>query len=349
MRKPNIVIADEDCSYIAALENKFVEELGDKAEIEIITEKEYFNTYFGTPRTVEIMAVSEKMYSNELLKHDIANLFVLTDELENGATQNLSIENVYKYTGMAELFNELVYKSRSVLYAREKQEIETKVIALYAASGGTGKTLLGMGLAKYLANNHKKVFYLNTESIQSFGGYLKDASVLTMEAHQAMALDDKTIYRNMGHFFRNEGFSYLPPFGLTLSNYNMGYKIYEYFIQGIKQSREYEYVIVDVDAGFADERLGLLQMSDYNVVVMKQDMSSVLKTEVLLRCIALQDSEKTIFVCNQYDESTRNYYLESELRRMMSMTEYIERVEEADIDKMIVQKGMQKLAYLFME
>lgn len=46
MSKPLIVIADMDTAYLAELENKFLVELGDRAELEIISDPEYLNSFF---------------------------------------------------------------------------------------------------------------------------------------------------------------------------------------------------------------------------------------------------------------------------------------------------------------
>ena len=47
MSKPLIVIADMDTAYLAELENKFLVELGDRAELEIISDPEYFEQFFS--------------------------------------------------------------------------------------------------------------------------------------------------------------------------------------------------------------------------------------------------------------------------------------------------------------
>ena len=46
MGKPRIIIADTDLNYITLLELKFVEELFDKVNLEMITDKEYFDSLF---------------------------------------------------------------------------------------------------------------------------------------------------------------------------------------------------------------------------------------------------------------------------------------------------------------
>ena len=52
MSKPLIVIADMDTAYLAELENKFLVELGDRAELEIISDPEYFEPVSYTHLTL---------------------------------------------------------------------------------------------------------------------------------------------------------------------------------------------------------------------------------------------------------------------------------------------------------
>ena len=79
MSKPLIVIADMDTAYLAELENKFLVELGDRAELEIISDPEYFEQFFSNPVTAEIVAVNENLYTNALQRQDIQNLFILSE------------------------------------------------------------------------------------------------------------------------------------------------------------------------------------------------------------------------------------------------------------------------------
>ena len=133
MSKPLIVIADMDTAYLAELENKFLVELGDRAELEIISDPEYFEQFFSNPVTAEIVAVNENLYTNALQRQDIQNLFILSEHQEQGRTEELSVSRVYKYYGIKELYNELTYKSQERLEGKESGKRETTIIALYSA------------------------------------------------------------------------------------------------------------------------------------------------------------------------------------------------------------------------
>ena len=81
MAKPRIIIADTDISYIIPLQLKFVEEFFEKVEIEIITDKEYYNQLFSTPQKADILIVSEELYDVSLQRHNIGNIFLMTEQI----------------------------------------------------------------------------------------------------------------------------------------------------------------------------------------------------------------------------------------------------------------------------
>ena len=47
MQSISVVLIDSDTKFMEGLEWKLLEELGEKAEIESITEQEYFEEYFA--------------------------------------------------------------------------------------------------------------------------------------------------------------------------------------------------------------------------------------------------------------------------------------------------------------
>lgn len=349
MSKPLIVIADTDENYLETLEYKFLETLDEKITLEIISDYDYYMEFFSTPRTAEMVVVDEKLYARDLQKHNIANLFVLTEEIESGNTEELDITHIFKYSGIKEIFNELIYRSKDKLLGDEQEKKETQVISLYSAIGGTGKTSLSLGLAECLVQNHQKVLYINTESIQAFAYYLRDKSGMSNDGYRAIR-DDKTyIYRNIRHFIRKEGFYYVPPFLTTLDSLNLDDSIYSTMVTGAKESREYDFVIVDIEAGYSKAKMELLQRSDKIIMVMQQDAVSLIKTEYILRNIDLQDGEKYLFVCNKYQENMENAYFDSQMQKKFPINEYIENVTTKidSVEQLSRLNGIQKLAYMF--
>ena len=47
MKKPVVVLADTDIKIITTLELRFLEEYDDKIDLQVITDREYFDEYFA--------------------------------------------------------------------------------------------------------------------------------------------------------------------------------------------------------------------------------------------------------------------------------------------------------------
>lgn len=349
MSKPLVVIADRDENYLATFEYKFLEQFDDKIELEIISDEEYFNTFFSTPRTAEILVVGEDWYNRELHRHNIANLFIFTEENESGATEELTVTRIYKYTGIKEIFNELTYRSRDKLYQGADAQKETMIISFYSAIGGSGKTSLSLGLAEELANNHKRVLYINTESIQVFAHYMDDKVGMSNDGYRALRDDLNHTYNNIKHFVRRKNFAYIPPFMATLDALNLSSSVFVNMVKTAKESKEYDFIVVDIEAGYSRTRTELLEISDKVIMVMLQDKMSLLKTEYILQNIDFRDREKYLFICNKYQESKTNAYFESALQKQFPLHEYVELVEEqmVDVERLGKLSGIQKIAYMF--
>lgn len=349
MSKPLVVIADRDENYLATFEYKFLEQFDDKIELEIISDENYFNTFFSSPKTAEIVVVGEDWYSRDLHRHNISNVFVFTEEYETGSTEELTVTRIYKYTGIKEIFNELTYRSRDMLYQGADAKKETMIISFYSAIGGSGKTSLSLGLAESLAYNHQRVLYVNTESIQVFAHYLNERTGMSNDGYRALRDDLNHTYHNIKHFIRRENFSYIPPFMNTLDALNLSSQVFVNLVETAKESKDYDFIIVDIEAGYSRTRTELLEISDKVIMVMLQDKMSLYKTEYILQNIDFRDREKYLFICNKYEENKANAYFESALQKQFPLHEYVELVEEpmVNVKRLGELSGIQKIAYMF--
>ena len=77
MARPRVIVADTDESYVIPLQKKFAELFADKIDLEIITDKDYFNQLFSLSQHADILLVSDTLYNSGLKKHDIRHLMIL--------------------------------------------------------------------------------------------------------------------------------------------------------------------------------------------------------------------------------------------------------------------------------
>lgn len=350
MERPLIVLADTDENYLSTIEYKLLELSEDEVvEFEFISDPAYLKTFFSTPRTAEIVAVDETLYTSELQKHNINHLYVFTRDNETHEGEETNIAYIFKYKSSKEIINELVSSIRPILTKQKKDFETTKLISLYAASGGTGKSSIGIGLAACLAQNFRKVLYINTEVVQSFGYYLRDDSSLPAEAYRILREHSKNMYSNVKHFIRREGFAYFPPITTMLDSLNIDFSIYTQLIRGAKESKEYDIIIVDLESGYAPSRMEIMQNSDKVIMVTRQDGLSKFKLEYLIRNIDVYDKEKYLFLCNMYDRGKENAFVGTQIKGQISLDDYIEYNEETidSIQDLLKMSDIQKLSNIF--
>lgn len=350
MAKPRIIIADTDESYIAPLQLKFVEDFFEKVDLEIISNEKYFEAMFSTPQQVDILIVSEELFSPAMQRHNIAHIFVMTEQYEDEQTADLNVNHIFKYTSIKEIFNEITGKSAVTLQLGEKTKKETQVVVFYSACGGTGKTTIAMGVCASLTKNYKRVFYVNASRLQVFQHMLENHSSITAtDVYAKLASATDTIYSDIKHVVRKELFSYLPPFKAALMSLGISYSIYEKIILSAKKSGEYDVIVVDTDVTFDEEKAKILNIADKVVVVTKQCISAVLATNILVANINGVNPEKYIFVCNDFDKESNNALISPNISLKFTVSDYVEHFnhcEDMMPDDLSKESSIQKTAFL---
>lgn len=350
MAKPRIIIADTDINYIIPLQLKFVEDYFELVDLEIITDEDCFNELFSTPQNAEILIVSEELYKQSVQRHNISHTFLMTEQYEEDQTVDLRVNFIFKYTSIKEIFNEITGKSADVLNIKREYKQETEVVLFYSASGGTGKTTLAMGVAASLTKNYKRVLYVNAARLQSFHHFLENKATITeTEVYARLTNPTESIYHEIKHVLRKEIFNYLPPFKAALMSLGLQYSVYEKFILSAKKSGDYDFIVVDADVTFDEEKAQLLNLADKVVVVTKQSMAAVSSTNVLVSNINGISSDKYIFICNDFDKQADNALISPNISLKFTISDYVEHFRYFDSmkpDDLSKEGCIQRTAFL---
>lgn len=350
MGKPRIIIADRDFDYIVPLQLRFVEEFFEQVNLEIITDPEYFEKLFSTPQTVDILIVSEDLYNPSLQKHNIQRIFLMMEQYEENQTCELNINRIYKYTSVKEVFNEIIGKSSGVLKVENGKKTEPQLILVYSASGGVGKTTVAMGMAACLTQNYKRVLYINASWLQSFQWMLQNRTAITSkEVYSQLMNNHESIYESIKHVLRKEIFTYLPPFKSSLISLGLNYEVYERIALSAMKSKEYDYVIVDADSEFDEDKASLINQADKVIIVTNQTPGSVYSTNLLVSNINGINTDKYLFVCNDFVSDNYNALISPESNLKFTVSDYIERINNSgglNIESLIHVDGLQRVSFL---
>jgi cellulose biosynthesis protein BcsQ len=234
-----------------------------------------------------------------------------------------SIPYVFKYQPL----NQLVTKLFSIYYEGCKSKtsifnpLHSKVISIFSSTGGCGKTTVAMNLVRQLNARHKKVFYLNLESISSAELFIhmpdedQFAQILYYAKTQANVLPqklDEFIIHNT-----DIGCDYIHP----LSNYkdvdDIEQQDIETLIQSLLERSHYDFIVIDLDSTLHPKNWGSFLKSDYIVWLLSDDIQCRLKTNKIWKGLtdlyAMKPVEflsKTYFTINKFVGTLINDFAE---------------------------------------
>lgn len=307
MGKPRVVLMDEDLGYITAFETKFLEELGTAIDLELITDRGYAREFLSMPHDIEVLIVSEGFYEDELQRQNAAHTFVLSEREDTGGTARLDVERLFKYTSLNLLFNR-VMSSSPLLRPQVPGAMDTRVFLFYSPVGGSGKTTCAIATAALLQETYKRVLFVQAEYVQTFGFFLDDAKMAPLSMADEMGRACGHEFDTMEPFIVSDCFDYLPPLKQGILAFGIGFDYFASFVASARDSGHYDYIIVDTDSVFNDEKSALFSLADKIVVPVTQTASSRYKTERFLDGLDAASSEKTLLICNKYDNRADNAF-----------------------------------------
>ena len=347
MAKPRIILADTDEGYLLALETRFVQEFFGEIHLEIITDHGYFVKLFSTPQQADIVVVSEDMFDESLLRHEIGNLFLLSEKYDSAFDDIPGVHPIFKYSSTNIVFTEITGRSGNVVASRNYVTKQTQIVSICSAVGGVGKTTLAMGMSAALANNYKKILYIGAQKLQTFQRLLNDPSPISgTDIYEKLSVAGDGIFRQIQHTIRKEQFAYLPPFKAPLMSLGLSFNIFNKIILAAKRTNEYDVIVVDISADMDLDLLKLLEQSDRVFVITDQSEASAYATDLWSESIHGIDSEKYEFICTKYKVDEPNAYLKSGRTAITEYIDYILMCDTLKTSQLSESSEIQKIAYL---
>lgn len=350
MAKPRIIIADSDINYIIPLQMKFAEDMFEKADIELITDREYFQKLFSNPQHADILIISEEFYEQSLKRHSISHVFLMTEQYEEEKTENLEVNCIFKYTSLKEIFNEIMGKSAGVLNFTAKKKQSAQIVLVCSASGGTGKTTVAMGLSASLTKNYKRVLYINASRLHSFQFMLENTvPINSTEVYAKLTVAGENVYSEIKHTIRKELFHYLPPFKTALMSMGLKYAMYEKIAIAAKKSGDYDFIVVDSDVAFDEDMASLISIADKVVVVTSQTMAAVAATNVWVSNVNGVHEDKYVFLCNDFCKEKDNALISPSIKLKFNVSDYVEHFSSVVAQKpelLSKESSIQRAAFL---
>lgn len=348
MEQIKILFIDVEEEYLMRLVMKFIEVLGDKVDIMMITDLEYLQQYLNEPHVINILIIKDNLYNKQFERLSINDIYYLS-ESDISVDRFVTQRNViYKYSSIEHIYTKIASLSGIDTVDAENTH-KGQIIMIYSPIGGCGKTYTAIGISKALAVLNKKVLYLNVESVQDFNYYLQDKSYVSKEFEQAMIKQSaENLMEQFRDAMKSDEFDYLPPFEQSTIALNISLPSYQQLLKNIKDLGIYDFIIVEISSEFTQDNVVYMGMADRVLIVANQDSFSTFKLERFLKNIDYEGQDKFKIICNLYEEDKENYLVDQRHEKKYEILECIRKEETQDLNKTMdqyIESGFQKIAY----
>lgn len=283
MNKLKIVLYTEDETYASFFSNFMINpENGNKYTAKIFTNLDSFRE--NTRNQKQHILLTDADVNSEDVKV-FEQIIKISDTNNQSESGNLVL---FKYQPLKDLMSQVIahyymQSGKAVRIVDGKQR--ESVITFYSASGGTGKTLFSLCLAKHLALLEKKVFYLNLELLHTTYLYFKEEKPSSAEVLYYLKNNPERLVPKIESLKSRDALSNIDYFALPTNPEEMEIitrNEVETFIQALKQTKNYDYIIIDLDSSLHVRNSTSLDISDEIFWILSTDETSFERTKNML-------------------------------------------------------------------
>ncbi|MGX7417493.1 AAA family ATPase [Carnobacterium gallinarum] len=286
MKNIKIILADQERDYVVKFK-EYLESQEGKNRFELIsaTTKEAFET-LAKSENFDLLLATPYFFDSSLV-HEIPIVIGLDDHTKKN---NWDFPLIEKYQSLTKLIGEVL-----ALYFEKIEQTEyfianngdTKIISTFSSTAGAGKTIFALNLANELTKLNLNVLYLNLETIHSTALFLKDDTDMRQSSELIYFTQKKSTlllskiekYKKRDSYLNFDYFDFInnPAEMLEMKSEEI-----HYLLGILKSSDVYDYVIVDLDSQLHERNLEVLQASQKIVWLVKNDVTSIFKSEHML-------------------------------------------------------------------
>ncbi len=324
-----ILVALEDESYGMSLAMKFYSELDDNIFVILVTDLEYLRSYInGGFSSDNIAIVGSEFYQQGINFSIFENLVILSDEETESSSLEATTIHINKYLGVNYIYESVIGRTTLKQVVKSNNIKTTSVIAVYSPVGGSGKTTIAYGISYALTKTYKKVLYVNMEELQAFGYLFENVEYMDIDMEKKISQEDGELSFYTDRITKKWVFDYIPPTRMPMPALGLTKKNYIHMIEEIKNTNEYDYIVVDMTSNFSVDEATVINHSNKTVCVVTQDESSQYRMKRLLEGMDTSDTSKFMFVCNKYQNTAHNQPGSIDEQGICHIKEYIDFIPE---------------------
>lgn len=295
MIKRQMILADSDSVYLERLANYFMEK-APQLELKIFTDKYLLKEYLENAGD-DILVADESFIDPEIKISSSISVCLALSTSMNPVPGFICIR---KYQKTENLLNEILLR-----YAEETDSADviqgsshTKIAVFFSPAGGTGKTVLSLGMAASASMTGMKVLYLNLEEIDSVKntfdetpGNLTDVflALKTKGMNAGIKLASCVGKETVGGFYYLSGVDSVSEYAEITGTDLSG------LLEILRLQAEYDLVIVDLSSGFHEKAVRIMESSDVIFVPITPEETAKEKMNRFLQEADLHDLYNGIF------------------------------------------------------
>lgn len=210
----------------------------------------------------------------------------------------------------------------------------SETVAFYSASGGSGKTITSLCLAKYLSSQNNKVFYMSFEPLHTTEIYLSTEDTASSEIFYYMKHEKNMLFNKIEELKSTDQVTNIDFFNIPVNAQELLHLEGEHLnnlIEALRNINHYNYIIIDLSSDILDFNLSVIDQIDNIFWISDSSDSSVHRNtraidEELLGIKV--DKDRLIKVLNHSRNMSRKflkYNYDVELPYMESWSQFSEK------------------------
>ncbi|HET7627427.1 MAG TPA: AAA family ATPase [Bacillales bacterium] len=306
MKKLRLIIADRDASFLELVSAYvFSSEQAPKFELKLFSDQTQFREYVQDGRKYDILLASSEWIPSHLPEPSGMCMILEDDRVTAPESAEPS---VFKFQPLNQLMSSIlsVYNaSRGSVQKLGDSTAQTKRVAVFSASGGTGKTTVAVNLCKQFALQNKRVFYLNLELLHSTPLFFSPPPERTStQILYYLKTDPDQLSAKI------ESLKYYDPHS-TISSFNLPVNPHEMadltgeeteaLVSALMVAGNYDIIVIDCESSLEERIKTALRISDEIIWLVNNDTLSFHKTCCLEPALEeFLNTDKITRVLNKY-------------------------------------------------
>ncbi|HJA25942.1 MAG TPA: AAA family ATPase [Candidatus Fournierella merdigallinarum] len=293
MAKCKIMLADTELSYLMPIELTLSREHAGEIELSLVTDAAYLHQYFQEPQKLDILVISERLWSEDIRRHSIGQLFILLEETEPCIQTEENDIILYKYTSARDICASINVILRHIRGSTVAER--TKLIMVYSPQGGSGKTTTALGVCAALVGMGSRTLYINEDSLQVDEEYPHRDTFMSDTLLQQL-INGNVATDELRKNITGDLFDCIAPMQYAMTSYGIREESYLTIAHTAVDQLSYDYVVVDCSCDFTPAKSNLMRDADYVVLPFAPTGHGRAKYRRFCQCVDVSDRDKFVFV-----------------------------------------------------